>query len=208
MSDHFRLKQENSEMEDQEIKKEPQDLKDLSDMLEPDIENDDFKEENEQFINKTGIDNTELEEDKPLKRKKHKKKSKRKNSEYYDVPEPPASLVENYYDLDLSVEFLSQLFKYVDELCEYINNGDLNINRSSVVVQNLNYAVSCYRVTLPAPAQSIKDADHDDQEDFKYDLEPPEFFENVENEGDDSIKGRKNSKAIFFFVLTTIFYTW
>ena len=65
-------------------------------------------------------------------------------------------LVENYYDLDLSVEFLSQLFKYVDELCEYINNGDQNGNRSSVVIQNLNYAVSCYRVNLPNPDEVIK----------------------------------------------------
>ena len=67
-----------------------------------------------------------------------------------------APLVENYYDLDLSVEFLSQLFKYVDELCEYINNGDQNGNRSSVVIQNLNYAVSCYRVNLPNPDEVIK----------------------------------------------------
>ena len=46
-----------------------------------------------------------------------------------DVPEPSADLVDNYYDLDLSVEFLSQLFEYVNELCEHINNGDSNVNR-------------------------------------------------------------------------------
>ena len=75
-----------------------------------------------------------------------------------DLPEPPTGLLENYYDLDLSVEFLSQLFEYVNELCEYINDGDRNVNRSSVVIQNLNDAVSCYQDHLPVldPTQAIK----------------------------------------------------
>ena len=75
-----------------------------------------------------------------------------------DLPEPPTGLLENYYDLDLSVEFLSQLFEYVNELCEYINDGDRNVNRSSVVIQNLNDAVRCYQDHLPVldPTQAIK----------------------------------------------------
>merc|ERR1719483_407972 len=95
-----------------------------------------------------------------------------------DLPEPPAGLLENYYDLDLSVEFLSQLFEYVNELCEYINNGDRNVNRSSVVIQNLNDAVSCYQDHLPLidPTQDIKDTE--DQEDFKYEMDLPDYLEN------------------------------
>ena len=127
MTDHFSMKQENSEME---IKKEPQEFKDVSEPRNPDLgNNDDFKEEisdpenqidkSEQFSN--DHNNVDIDEEKPLRKKRNKKKSRKKDLQPF--PEPPAGLVENYYDLDLSVEFLSQLFKYVDELCEYINNG-------------------------------------------------------------------------------------
>ena len=160
MADHFSMKQENSEMEDMsarhvEIKKEPQEFKDLIESRNLDLGNDDFKEEISDPENKIDKnENLDIEEDKPLRKKRHKKKSRKVLNQSF--PEPPAGLVENYYDLDLSVEFLSQLFKYVDELCEYINNGDQNGNRSSVVIQNLNYAVSCYRVNLPNPDEVIK----------------------------------------------------
>merc|ERR1712008_222350 len=119
----------------------------------------------------------DIEEDKPIKKKKRKKKAM-KFLPAVEVPEPPSGLVENYYDLDLSVEFLSQLFLYVNELCEFINNGDLNIDRSSVVIQHLNNAVSCYQVSSPAldPLQDIKDTE--DQEDFKYEMNTPDFLEN------------------------------
>mgnify|MGYP002047526181 CR=1 FL=1 len=103
-----------------------------------------------------------------------KKKQKKKSMKF--LPEPPANLVENYYDLDLSPEFLSQLFEYVNELCEYINNGDQNIIRSSDAIQNLNNAVSCYRVNLPDPSQAIEGNDY--QEDFKYEMDLPDYFEN------------------------------
>ena len=159
MTDHFSMKQENSEIEEMsaEIKKEPQEFKDLSESRNPEnLGNaDDFKEEISDPENKIDKnENLDIEEDKPLRKKRHKKKSRKVLNQSF--PEPPAGLVENYYDLDLSVEFLSQLFKYVDELCEYINNGDQNGNRSSVVIQNLNYAVSCYRVNLPNPDKVIK----------------------------------------------------
>ena len=78
------------------------------------------------------LDNGDIEDDKPLKRKKRKKKSMKFLPPAHwekDAPEPPDGLVDNYYDLDLSVEFLSQLFEYVNELCEHINNGDSNVNR-------------------------------------------------------------------------------
>ena len=166
------MKRENLEMEEMsmrhiEIKKEPQDFKDVSQVKDPGLDNGNFKEEtsypenpnnkSELFSNETVNDNVDFEEEKPLKKKKLKKKSM-KSLPNVDLPEPPTGLLENYYDLDLSVEFLSQLFEYVNELCEYINDGDRNVNRSSVVIQNLNNAVSCYQDHLPVldPAQDIK----------------------------------------------------
>ena len=138
------MKRENLETEEMsirhvEIKKEPQNLYDGSELRDPDLDVKNLKEEtsypenqidkDEQFSNEADHDNAEIEEDKPLKRKKYKKKSM-KFLPLVDVPE----LVENYYDLDLSEEFLSQLFDDFNEICEYIINGDPNINRSSAVV--------------------------------------------------------------------------
>ena len=109
-----------------------------SEIRDPDLDTDIFKEEETSYPeNKINISepdngNGDIEDDKPLKRKKRKKKSMKFVPPAHwekDVPEPPAGLVDNYYDLDLSVEFLSQLFEYVNELCEHINNGDSNINR-------------------------------------------------------------------------------
>ena len=173
MSDQFSMKRENMEMgempiRNMEIKKEPQDLNNVSELKDPDLDNiENLKEEtfypenqiknSEQISNEIGNGNVDIEEEKPLKKKKLKKKSM-KSLPNVDLPEPPAGLLENYYDLDLSVEFLSQLFEYVNELCEYINDGDRNVNRSSVVIQNLNNAVSCYQDHLPVldPSQDIK----------------------------------------------------
>jgi len=273
MSDHLSMKQENLEMEELEeismrhivIKQEPQVFVNVSEIRDPDLDIENFKEESshpenqidisEQVSNATDNDNlADIEEDKPLKRKKltkktgndnvpdikedkplKRKKLKNKSMEFsnetskgglipekpfschqchmtfhqkghlrnheihkhkspanknFDVsgqsseitmenlPEPPAGLVEKYYDLDLSVEFLSQLFTYVNELCEFINNGDQNIDRTSVVIQNLNEAVSCYQDHLPLidPTDAIKG-----QEDFKYEMVPPDFLENDED---------------------------
>ena len=177
------MKPEDLEMEEMakhhvEIKKEPQDLYDRSELRDVDLYN--FKQEtsslenqidkNEQFFN----DNVNIEEDKPLKKKKRKKKSM-KFLPLANVPE----LVDNHYDLDLSEEFLSQLFDDFNEICEYIINGDPNINRSSVVVQNLNYAVSCYRIDPPNSSQDIKGTQ--DPEDFKYEMDLPSYLEKDED---------------------------
>ena len=182
------MKRENLETEEMsmrhvEIKKEPQDCKDISQLKDPELDSQNFKEEtsyqeyhidkHEEFSNETVNDNVDFEEDKPLKKKKQKKKSMK------FLPEPPVGLVENYYDLDLSAEFLSQLFEYVNELCEFINNGDQNIIRSSDAIQNLNNAVSCYRVNLPDPTQAIEG--NQDQEDFKYEMDLPDYLEKDED---------------------------
>merc|ERR1712129_16307 len=143
---------------------------------------------------KTGNDNVaDIKEDKLLKMKKLKNKSMKHKSptnenlvdvskkSSVDLPEPTAGLIENYYDLDLSVEFLSQLFTYVNELCEFINNGDQNIDRTNVVIQNLNEAISCYQDHLPLidPMEAIKGTP--DQEDFEYEMNSKDFLENDEN---------------------------
>ena len=92
MSDHFSMKQESLEMEESEvnsvhhivIKQEPQVYENVSDIRDPDLDIDNFKEEMtsypenqiERFSNGTNNDNlADIEEDKPLKRKKVKKKS-------------------------------------------------------------------------------------------------------------------------------------
>ena len=150
MSDQFSMKRENMEIEEMsmhhvEIKKEPQDLNNVSELRDPDLDiSENLKEEtsypenqikkSEQISNKTGNGNMDIEEEKPLKKKKPKKKSM-KSLPNVDLPEPPAGLLENYYDLDLSVEFLSQLFEYVNELCDFVNNGDQNVDRLEIVVE-------------------------------------------------------------------------
>ena len=95
MSDHLGMKQENLEMEESEensvhhivIKQEPQVYENVSEIRDPDLDIENFKEEmtsypenqidkSEQFSNGTDNDNlADIEEDKPLKRKKLKKKS-------------------------------------------------------------------------------------------------------------------------------------
>ena len=89
----------------------------------------------------------ENNEDKPLQKKKVKKQKKKSKKvlQPFDLLVPPSHLLDSYYDLDLSEEFLSQVLKYVDDLCNFINNGDQNLERSMEVNENLNYAVSCYR---------------------------------------------------------------
>ena len=173
MSDQFSMKRENMEMGEMpirnvEIKKEPQDLNNFSELRDPDLDNiENLKEEasylenqigeRKNISNETKNGNVDIEEEKPLRKKKLKKKSM-KVLPSVNLPEPPTGLLENYYDLDLSVEFLSQLMEYVNELCEFINNGDQNFERSSGVIQNLNNAVSCYQINLPGldPTQDNK----------------------------------------------------
>ena len=150
MSDQFSMKRENMEMGEMpmrnvEIKKEPQDLNNVSELKDPDLDNiENLKEEtfypenqiknSEQISNEIGNGNVDIEEEKPLKKKKPQKNSM-KSLPHVDLPEPSAGLLENYYDLDLSVEFLSQLFEYVNELCDFVNNGDQNVHRLEIVVE-------------------------------------------------------------------------
>ena len=54
--------------------------------------------------------------------------------------------VNSYFEL--SEDFISSILKQVDELCDNIRNGDPDINRTIVVNDNLNNAVSCYKDKL------------------------------------------------------------
>ena len=123
MSEQFSMKRENMEMGEMpmrnvEIKKEPQDSNNVNELRDPYIDNsENLKEEtsypenqikrSEQISNETDNGNVDIKEEKILKKKKPKKKS----LPNVDSPEPRIGLLENYYDLDLSVEFLSQLFE-------------------------------------------------------------------------------------------------
>ena len=91
--------------------------------------------------------NTENNEDKPLQKKKVKKQKKKSKKvlQPFDLLEPPSHLLDSYYDLDLSEEFLSQVLKYVDDLCNFINNGDSNLERTMEINQNISTAVGFYR---------------------------------------------------------------
>ena len=90
-----------------------------------------------------------------------------------------------YVDIDLSEEFLSRILKQVDELCDAIQNGDPSLERTTLVNQNLNDAVSCYRnrIILIDPkfveTKVKEDAISDDLPDNLYD-----FFEKVDSNSD------------------------
>ena len=47
--------------------------------------------------------------------------------------------------LELTEEFLTEILKTVDELCNKIKNGDPDLERTLEVNQILNYGVNCYR---------------------------------------------------------------
>ena len=80
--------------------------------------------------------------------KKTRKKSKKVQQPLLDLPIPPSHLLDQYHDLDLSEEFLAQVLKYVDDLCNFINNGDSNLERTMEINQNISNAVGFYRTKL------------------------------------------------------------
>ena len=47
--------------------------------------------------------------------------------------------------LELTEEFLTEILKTVDDLCNKIKNGDPDLERTLEVNQILNYGVNCYR---------------------------------------------------------------
>ena len=191
-----------------QIKVEAQDLKEVIEpQIHDSIEKENFKEEfadpeiQNEKVESNEINNQNPEncnEDKPLQKKKVKKQKKKSKKvlQPFDLLEPPSHLLDSYYDLDLSEEFLSQVLKYVDDLCNFINNGDQNLERSMEVNENLNYAVSCYRAKLSQNKQSV-DKEAQNQEDFKHEIiDPPDDMPLPDFSADDEEEYRPKKKKI------------
>ena len=98
--------------------------------------------------------------------------------ELKEIKEPPIESQNYIFDddsafLDISEEFLTKILKQVDELCNEIQSGDPDFKRTIDVNQNLNNAVSCYRVKLMEYKGEIGLRD----DFFKYEIDPPDFME-------------------------------
>ena len=76
-------------------------------------------EENKPLKNFESVD-----ENAPLRTKKPRKKKPKKLLQPLDLSNPELDLdFDTYADLDLSEEFLTTILKYVDDLCNIINEG-------------------------------------------------------------------------------------
>ena len=113
----------------------------------------------------------DIREDIPLGRPKRTPKPRK-----LEIPEPPTHLLESYYNMELTEESINHILKYIDELCIYVNNVDQDMERSTEVNNNLNNAVNVYRAKLTEMKQQPEESH--DQEDFKYEFDPPDFLEN------------------------------
>ena len=102
----------------------------------------------------------EVEETKPLKLKKSRKRPK--ISSQLDLLGFPPQFGDDYQDLELSEEFLTTIIKYVDDLCDIISNGDPNLVRTLEVNQNLNDAVNCYKNELDVKRQLLEQPNDQD----------------------------------------------
>merc|ERR1712008_260027 len=103
-----------------------------------------------------------------------------------------------YTDVDLSEEFLSKILRLVDELCDVINKGDSNFERTVKVIQNLNDDVICYKNKLALIDSKIEAfTETKKQGHFLKDLLPLEEFENFDADTDytPKVKKRKNTDA-------------
>ena len=103
---------------------------------------------------------------------------KQESKELKEIKEPPIESQNYIFDddsafMDISEEFLTKILKQVDELCNEIQSGDPDFKRTIDVNQNLNNAVSCYRVKLMEYKGEI--GLRDDY--FKYEIDPPDFME-------------------------------
>ena len=104
----------------------------------------------------------DADENKPLKVKKTRRKTK-KGVSLIDFPTLPSHLMENYHDLELSEEFLINILKYVDELCNTISNGDPILERTMIINQNLINSVSFYRSVLDDVKNKPEDIEYFDE---------------------------------------------
>ena len=101
-------------------------------------------------------------------------------------------------ELILSEEFLSEILKQVNELCDNIKSGDPDTERTQKVIQNLNDAVNCYRtkfdlknqITLESEDQ--KNIDHN--EDFLSESNNQSDFDTGKDKNIDYVPTRSKRK--------------
>merc|ERR1712051_393108 len=113
--------------------------------------------------------------------------------------EKPDSKVEllvyncDSFDLDVSEDFINTILKHVDDLCDIIRNGDPSLERTTIVNENLNSAVSCYKSRL-----LLIDSKHIEMQDDwdNYDNLPQESeIECNESDSDTDYKPKIGNKA-------------
>ena len=101
--------------------------------------------------------------------------------------------------LDLSQEFLIFILKQVDDLCENIKNGDLDIERTTEVNQNLINAVTFYKCKLNLKKDILIDTDKNSE--FKLEIddgnEKANTFNDLKALGENKKKLIAPSKKIY-----------
>ena len=101
-------------------------------------------------------------------------------------------------ELNLSEEFLSEILKQVNELCDNIKNGDPDSERTQKVSQNLNDAVNCYRTKLDLKnqitleSQDPKDIDYN--KDFLSESNNQSDFDTGDDENIDYVPTKSKRK--------------
>ena len=107
------------------------------------------------------------------------------------------SLDLEYCDLDLSEEFLSEILKQVDELCDATKKGYPNLEQTTIVNQNLNDAVSVYRDKLFLVETKFEETteNRDYCDDFPIESDKESLENNSDTEYEPVIKKKKTCKS-------------
>ena len=110
------------------------------------------------------------------KRKPKKPRKTPKKEFAFELPQMPPHMME-YYDVDVTEDFVAAILKYIDDLCLIISNGDPNVERVMNVNQGLNNAVNCYREKL----NSFEEA-NENQDDLDDNMDHSEVKSENENQ--------------------------
>ena len=93
----------------------------------------------------------------------------------------------------MSEEFLSEVLRLVDELCDVINSRDPDVERTVKVNQNLNEAVSCYRNNVLIDSKFHAIAETKKEGNFLKDFLPHSQNEEFESYNADNYNTSKES---------------
>ena len=106
--------------------------------------------------------------------------------------------ISDVSELNLSEEFLSEILKQVNKLCDNIKNGDPDTERTQKVNQNLNDAVNCYRKKLDLKNQITLESEDqkniDYNEDFLSESNNQSDFDTGEGKNIDNVPARSKRK--------------